>query len=307
MTNIVSSPILYMGNKSRLIRRGLINLFPKKIDTFIDVFAGSASVAMNANAKRYIINDIDDTLHVYYNMFLTQPKENIVSHIKNRINEFNLPRKTTIRCFSDKMEVEVYKQAYYKFRDAYNKYKSPLDLYTLMFFAFSQQFRVNKNGDFNMPFGNNCFSSQNEKNIANGCEFFQKNNIAIYKDDFFALFENICLNQDDFVYIDSPYSITTATYNENNKWGIDDDLRLFKICKNLHSSGIKFGMSNVILNKGVENILLRDFCKKNKFFVFTPNSFQYHACGKENKKQQEVFIANYEILNNNHKFLRIKL
>lgn len=307
MIEVISSPILYMGNKGRLIRRGLINLFPSKINTFIDVFAGSASVAMNTKAKHYIVNDIDDTLHTYYNIFSTKLKENIISHVKNRVDEFNLPKKTTIRCFSDKEEVDKYKKAYHNFRDFYNKNKKPLDLYTLMFFAFSQQFRTNSSGDFNMPFGNNCFSSQNEKNINNGCAFFQQDNITISKKDFLSLFDDINLKKDDFVYFDSPYSVTTATYNENDKWSVDDDLRLFNLCKELDNQGIKFGMSNVFMNKGIENTLLKEFCQENNFSLYSPNSFQYHAFGKENKKQQEVFISNYKIENKKHNFSQVYL
>lgn len=147
---------------------------------------------------------------------------------------------------------------------------------------------------------------QNEKNIINGCNFFTKQNITIYKKDFMDLFANIKIDKNDFVYFDSPYSITTATYNEHNQWNKNDDLRLFQMCEKLHNKGIKFGMSNVFINKGIENILLKEFCKKNNFNVFSPNSFQYHAYGKANQKQQEVYICNYEISNKNHSFVKIQ-
>ena len=307
MSSIINSPILYMGNKSRLIRRGLTLLFPANIGTFVDVFAGSGIVSMNTTANHYILNDVDNTLHKYYNMFATHYHHTIIQHIKQRIKEFDLPKKTTIRCFSDEYEVEKYKKAYHKFRDTYNQNKNILDLYTLMFFAFSQQFRVNQQGNFNMPFGNNCFSPQNEKNIVNGCNFFTKQNISIYKKDFADLFGSIKICQDDFVYFDSPYSITTATYNESNQWSKNDDFRLFQVCENLHKDNIKFGMSNVFVNKGVENILLKDFCKINNFNIFSPNSFKYHACGKANQKQQEVYICNYNITNNAHSFVKIEI
>ncbi|EIN8706021.1 hypothetical protein LO888_001798, partial [Campylobacter coli] len=91
-------------------------------------------------------------------------------------------------------------------------------------------------------------------------------------------------------------------YNESYKWGFNDDNRLFMVCKELDKSNIKFGMSNVIINKGLENKNLIDFCSKNDFKVYSPNNFQYHACGKENNKQQEVYICNYEVKNNNHSF-----
>lgn len=307
MNKVNISPILYMGNKSRLIRRGLINLFPNNINKFIDTFAGSVTVSMNIKANKYIVNDIDETLHSYYNIFSKMDKKVISEHIKQRILDFKLPTKTTIRCFSDNKEVEKFKRAYHKFRDFYNKNKTPLDLYTLMFFAFSQQFRVNKNGDFNMPFGNNCFSSKNEEAIVNGCEFFTKENLSIYKKDFQELLSEIDLNTDDFVYLDPPYSITTATYNESSSWNENNDQRLFCACEKLHKEGTKFGMSNVIINKGITNKELIEFCISNNFNVYTPNDFKYHACGKENIKQQEVYICNYEIKNTNHKFKKILL
>ncbi|EOY5111224.1 Dam family site-specific DNA-(adenine-N6)-methyltransferase [Campylobacter lari] len=306
MSEIFLSPILYMGNKSRLIRKGLINLFPKKINKFIDVFAGSASISMNTKAKFYIINDIDDTLHSYYQMFLKYEANDIINHIKQRIAEFNLPQKTTIRCFSDKEEVDKYKKAYHIFRDQYNKNKNVLDLYTLMFFAFSQQFRTNKKGDFNMPFGNNYFSTKNEKNITIGHSFFKKN-ISFYKENFIDLIDKINISKDDFVYFDPPYRITTATYNENNSWNQKDDTLLYNVCEKLDKNGINFGLSNVFINKNIENTLLKEFCIKNNLNIYTPNNFKYHACGKENIKQQEVFICNYEIESTEHDFNYIKI
>lgn len=38
----MDSPILYSGSKRRLIGKGLIDLFPNNINTFIDLFVGGA-------------------------------------------------------------------------------------------------------------------------------------------------------------------------------------------------------------------------------------------------------------------------
>jgi len=35
MSNKIKSPIFYMGNKKKLINKGLIELFPKNINTFV--------------------------------------------------------------------------------------------------------------------------------------------------------------------------------------------------------------------------------------------------------------------------------
>ena len=50
----IISPIFYMGNKKKLIMKGLIDLFPKDINMFVDLFSGSAVVSMNVKANIYI-------------------------------------------------------------------------------------------------------------------------------------------------------------------------------------------------------------------------------------------------------------
>ena len=140
----IISPIFYMGNKKKLINKGLIDLFPSNINTFIDLFSGSGVVSMNTNAKTYILNDTDKNLIQLYNIFQDYSAEEIITHIENRIEEFALPKERTPRySFKDKEKLEQYKNSYTKFRAFYNETKNPLDLYTLMFFAFSQQFRFN--------------------------------------------------------------------------------------------------------------------------------------------------------------------
>ena len=54
---VVKSPIFYMGNKERLIKKGLIDLFPSDINKFIGCFCGSGVVSMNVKANYYVLND----------------------------------------------------------------------------------------------------------------------------------------------------------------------------------------------------------------------------------------------------------
>ena len=41
---MIISPIFYMGNKKKLIEKGLIDLFPNDIDTFVDLFGRSVEL-----------------------------------------------------------------------------------------------------------------------------------------------------------------------------------------------------------------------------------------------------------------------
>ena len=284
-----------MGNKKKLINKGLIDLFPKGINTFYDLFAGSAIVSMNVEANKYFVNDIDYHLYELYAMFKVFSDDVIIRHIEDRIDEYGLARERTKRNeYKDKEKIEQYKAAYMKLRTEYNKYQGAnvLDFYTLMFYSFSQQFRFNSKGDFNMPCGNDCFSDKNREYISNGTKFFKRDNVKINNGDF----QKLCveeLNKDDFVYLDPPYFNTTATYNENNGWSEEDENTLYSLCERLNENEIKFGISNVFENKNTKNQKLIDWCDKNKWNVYTFDKFTYMACGKGNSNAKEVFITNY--------------
>ena len=66
---MITSPIVYMGGKTRLVKSGLIRMFPKDINRFVDVFSGSGCVAMNVQANSYQLNDIDDHIISLYLLF----------------------------------------------------------------------------------------------------------------------------------------------------------------------------------------------------------------------------------------------
>lgn len=282
-----------MGNKKKLIQKGLIELFPKDIDTFIDVFAGSSVVSMNVQANKYIINDYDENLKQLYEMFKTYNADTIINHVNTCIDKYGLARERTKRNeFKDKDKIKQYKDAYMNFRDYYNQNKNVLDFYTLMFYSFSQQFRFNNKGDFNMPCGNDCFSEKNQEYIRNGCRFYHSNNVYISNKDFRSISIDTITTK-DFVYLDPPYFNTTATYNEQSKWSEDDENDLYNFCENLTKRNIKWGMSNVFENKGISNLKIINWCNKNNFNVYTFDRFTYMACGKGNSNAKEVLITNY--------------
>lgn len=278
-----------MGNKKKLINKGLIDLFPKNIYTFYDLCAGSAIVSMNVNAKRYVVNDVEKNLFKFYQMFQQKSADTIIAHIINNIEKFDMKRIGTKQNSNESL---IYKERYFEMRKFANSTKDCNDIYSCMFYAFSQQMRFNNKGEFNMPFGNGAFTEQNEEYIKNGCQFFKQDNVHISHFDFRNLpIKRLCSN--DFIYLDPPYLNTTATYNENNGWNLDDELSLYKFCELLNEANIKWGLSNVFENKGQSNQQLIQWCEKNNWNVYTFDKFTYMACGKGNSRAKEVFICNY--------------
>lgn len=145
--------------------------------------------------------------------------EIIVNRIEQIIKEFDLPRERTKRNnFDDEEKIDRYKTAYNSLRATYNYKRNIFDFYTLTFFSFSQQFRFNSKGEFNMPYGNDCFCEKYVDYINNGCEFFGKLNVFIESVDFKTILLSDDFGENTFFYCDPPYYNTTATYNENNGW-----------------------------------------------------------------------------------------
>lgn len=278
-----------MGNKKKLIKKGLINFFPCGIDTFVDLFAGSGIVAMNTKAKKYIINDINENLLSFHEMFANNSAIKITDSVKANIEKFEM---NSVGVKQNTPEAEIFKPKYIAMRNYANQTKLPQDLYTCMFYAFSQQMRFNNNGDFNMPFGNGTFTEKNKEYIINGCAFYHNNIVKISNKDFRKLKVSL-LKPTDFVYLDPPYINTTATYNENNGWTESDQQDLYALCEELTRNKIKFAMSNVFKNKGIENTGLINWVEHNGYKVHAFDGFNYMACGKGNANTVEVLITNY--------------
>ena len=285
---MIKSPIFYMGNKERLIKKGLIELFPNNINTFIDLFCGSGVVSLNVNAKNKILIDNDINIINLINYFKNNNPNNVIKDVEEIINNYQLPTfSTDARKF--KGDRNIFKEKYNILKNDYNNSRSIKLLYVLNIFSNSHMLRFNSRGEFNMPFGNGYFTDKCKENILNNT--YNELTTLINSD-----FRNInigLLKKDDFIYLDPPYLNTDATYNENKGWSINDENDLYKICEKLNNKGIKFGLSNVFQNKGIENKKIIQWCEDNNWNVYLFDKFTYCACGKGNADSKEVFITNY--------------
>lgn len=288
------SPIFYMGGKYRLINKGLIDLFPKKIDTFIDLFCGGGVVSMNTVAKNHVLNDKDKTLFSLFGLFKENSPNKIIEELELTIQQFQLIKGHNN---NDKSVSEEYKalakKRYFRFRKEYNKKPNIFWLYLLTFYSFSNMFRFNRKGEFNLPLGNREFVKKTyEDRIKDGCDFFSKDNVLILNGDYKEVDLN-SLSESDFVYLDPPYSNTMAIYNEQQGWNYEDDQELFNLCERLNTQNVKWGLSNVFKNKGHVNQHLIEWCKKNNWTVYYFDRFTYTSNGKGNAQTEEVYICNY--------------
>lgn len=294
----IKSPIFYMGNKYDLLD-DLLMYFPKKeaVDEFIDLFGGSGVVSLNVPYIDITYNELNSNIfNLLHKIFNTKP-EKTINHIKNRVSEFKLLIKGIEKGVKGYKEFE---NQYYKFRQFYNeqKEKDYLDLYTLTYFSFSNLIRFNNKDEFNMPFGHRCYLDKtHENNIIKSYYVVQEKKIKMLNMNAFDLLESITKNEQQFIYLDPPYTNTTAIYNEQRAgggWSIDDDNKLFQELNRLNKLGIKWAMSNVLENKGIKNTHIEEWAKNNNYKIIDFENKQYSALGKGNAKSREVLIINYK-------------
>ena len=257
MNGIIASPMNYIGGKYKILPQ-ILPLFPENIGTFIDLFCGGCNVGINVPAKKTIFNDNLSYLIELYREFISLSKEEILNHIDNRINQFNLSLTN--------------KDGYLELRKLYNSEKNPLDLFVLVAYSFNHQIRFNNSHEFNNPFGKerSCFNEHMKNNLLEFLNALEKKSVDFTTKNFDE-FDFSELNTSDFVYADPPYLITTGTYNDGKRgftgWNEAEEEKLLNILDDLDKRNICFALSNVLEHKGKENLILKDWIKENNYFV----------------------------------------
>lgn len=264
-------------------------MFPKNINTFYDLFAGSCVVTMNTDAIYHEVNDINKHLTDMVRWFIYYKPEEIISRLEKQIDNYGLPTFSTDNR-KYKGNREGFKENYNRLRSDYNKSKEPELLYLLNIFCLSHMMRFNPRGEFNMPFGNSYLSNAVKTSIMQN-NFDEIITYISSKD--FREYKNQNFEEDDFVYLDPPYIGTDATYNENGGWTEKDQQDLQDFCDYLTSIGVKWGMSNVYENKGIVNEQLKQWQEDKGYKVHYFDNFTYYSNGKGGAKTKEVYISNY--------------
>jgi site-specific DNA-adenine methylase len=133
---LIKSPMNYVGGKYKLLPQ-IIPLFPKEIDTFIDLFCGGFNVGINVKANRIIGNDVCNEVIEVYKGIQKEGLENSLKLIKNEINKYELSKTN--------------EKGYKSIRDKYNSGDNGWYVfYSMLVHSFNYQIRFNKKGEYNM-------------------------------------------------------------------------------------------------------------------------------------------------------------
>lgn len=303
---MIQSPLNYTGGKFKLLPQ-ILPLFPKDIDTFVDLFCGGCNVGINVESKKVIYNDLDEHLLYLYNTFKNLDKKSTFDWIYQIIEKYNLSDVSRFgydyyNCNSSEGLGNYNKDKFLKLREDFNTKTSEdyyyyVMLYVMIVYAFNNQIRFNSKGEFNLPVGKRDFNGKMAEKLSVFIDRIKEQNCTFACKDFreFNIRE---LSSSDFVYADPPYLITCATYNEQGGWGKNAEKDLLAFLDKLNEDNIRFALSNVLRSKGKENRILLDWLQTNKekytvhHLNYDYSNSNYHTKDRTSNSE-EVLITNY--------------
>ena len=306
---MIQSPLNYTGGKFKLLPQ-ILPLFPININTFVDLFCGGCNVGINIDCENVIYNDLDENLLYLYNTFKNLDKQSVFEWIYEIINTYGLSLVSDkgydyYKCDSSKGLGGYNKESFLRLRADFNEKKKKgnydyyyyVMLYVIIVYAFNNQIRFNSNGEFNLPVGKRDFNKKMQQKLSDFIDKIKEQNCKFTCLDF-REFDIDTLENNDFVYVDPPYLITCATYNEQGGWSETDEKDLLRFLDSLNEKGLRFALSNVLRSKGKENTILIEWLDKNKdkyravSLNYSYSNSNYQTRDKTSNSE-EVLIINY--------------
>ena len=239
----LAKPFLkWAGGKGQLIEEIDARL-PKReiqageIDTYVEPFVGGGAVFFHVaqnyhDIERFYLFDVNEDLVNCYNAV----KENVGT----LIDQLNALQRKFLR-----KDQSQRKEFYYRMRDDFNSDRDPAKLIFLNKTCYNGLYRVNRKGEFNVPFGGyEKPAICDAKNLRIVSEVLQKADIICGDFEESATY----INDKTFVYFDPPYRplSRTASFTSYAKEDFDErsQIRLAEFCRRVDGKGAKFLLSN---------------------------------------------------------------
>lgn len=226
MTRAYAQPILKWAGGKQGIADRLTELFPGDFDRYFEPFVGGGSVLFTLRPGKAVIGDANEWLIDTYRAIREEPAEvaGILDGLENSKDEY-----IRIRSILPETLPLVQRAAH---------------LIYLNKTCFRGLFRVNRQGQFNVPYGQydrKYYDPDNLRAVAGVME-----SVEDRRGDF-----ELCLHDvgdRDFVYMDPPY-YKLGGYSDFNRYTKNqfrksDHFRLAAFCRELDLKGVRWAVSN---------------------------------------------------------------
>lgn len=261
----------WVGGKQQITSR-LLSRLPPDIHTrrYIEPFVGAGSLFFAVAPFRAILADANEHLIECYRYVRRFPKE-VSEHLERH-------RRRTARDY------------YYKIRDTYNSATySAAQAARFIYLnktCFNGIFRVNRHGEFNVPYGWKeppALPSQAQLlRAANGLR-----TATLLAESFEQSLSRA--GPGDFIYLDPPYPALSSTayftHYTTNRFAEEDHLRLAALASRLHRRGCLFLMTNA------DTAQIRELYRG--YSIEGLSVTRYVTCKRIKHKVSELVIRNY--------------
>ena len=199
---------------------------PARIHTYVEPFAGSACLAFSIRPKNLVLGDINPRLIEFYSSLKAWPKE-LWEHYS---------------------ALKICSETYYEVRTAFNAAAPSLERAAQFLYlnrnCFNGIYRVNKAGEFNVPWGGDKVGKPLvvEELVAASHTLKRADLLC---DDFQTVIEH-GLDERTFVYLDPPYARDEERVfreYDQKSFATQDWSRLLVTLEKIHGAGAFFLMS----------------------------------------------------------------
>ena len=265
--------VKWVGGKRQLMFELLKNM-PETYNRYFEPFIGGGALFFELQPQNGYISDMNEEL----------------------INLYSVVRDDVYELIEDLNKHKVSKEYFLKIRnlDRTEKYNKLSDIQKASRFiylnrtCFNGMYRVNSQGQFNVPFGN--YKNPrivDAENLVNCSKLLKNTEICCA--DFSEILNKV--QKGDFVYFDPPYVPLneTSSFTSYTKDGFDLDMqfKLRDVCDELDSMGVMFMLSNS--DTKLVNELYSNYEIKKVFA-----SRAINANGNGRGKITEVLVRNYD-------------
>ena len=302
MKDYVKTPLNYTGNKFRLLEQ-IQPHFPKNIHIMVDLFCGGATVGLNTECDEVYFIDNDPNVIGLLKFFNNQNFEDLLYSLEEIVKKYGLSNtyRHGMKYYKNKISdnnsnnglKEYNKNGFYNLRHDYNNLTNKNTneafkmLYILLLYGFNNDLRFNTKGEFNLPIGKTDLNKTNVLKLKKYLDKAKEIKAHYICAEFDSEQVRNILNTADFIYMDPPYLITNATYNESNRWNNLNEHRLLDLIDNFLESNKPFVLSNVLSKKNRMNEPLYYWTQKNKELINIYHMQYSYSSSSYNKKVRE--------------------
>ena len=274
MTRInATKPFVKWAGGKRSIMDKLTQRMPNEFNNYYEPFVGGGAVFFTLNFNMANLSDLNPDLITTYNIVRDKPSE-LISALENH-------------------EMANCKEYFYNVRsehDLTDAVEISARFIYLNKTCFNGLYRVNKSGEFNVPFGN--YKKPNIVQIDNIKACSKKLQTATIRH---RNYNDISPESGDFVYFDPPYyPVNKACFTTYTKYGFSqaDHIELHSFTSKLCNNGVKV----MISNSNTEFIRsLYDTPEFNIDIISAPRYINYN--GNRTPVEELIITGGYESTN----------